>query len=96
MLERFHPDRSQSGNQENERRDQNGTIEESLKVRVREKAEELVIGEGLSGPEKPGRKSGAQHDGSNQVGENLKAGAQGKKQLAWTPFPRKLKFRCYA
>ena len=50
----------------------------------------------MAGPKQPRGEERAQDDGPDQIGENLRAGAQGEKELAWTLIGRKLKFSSHA
>ena len=50
----------------------------------------------LASPKKPRGERCSQHDGSDQIGENLKTSAQEEKELAWTMIRSKLKFSCHA
>ena len=61
-----------------------------------EKSEKLKVRNPLAGPKQPRGKEGAQNDGADQIGENLRAGTQGVKELAWTLTHRKLKFSSHA
>jgi hypothetical protein len=92
ILESVQSDPPQQRNQKQKRGEQNGSVEETLKIRIGEKLEEPKMGGELAGPKKPGGKCRAKCDGSDQIGENLQTSAQEEKQLAWTLSRRKSKF----
>ena len=96
ILESVQSDPSQERDQQQKRGEQNGSIKETLKVRVGEKSEILEMGSRMAGPKKPRGKCRAKHDGPDQIGENLRASAQEEKELAWTLTRRKLKFFSHA
>ena len=96
ILESVQSDPPHQRKQEQKRGEQNGPVEETLKIRVCEKLEGPKMGGELAGPKKPGGNCRAKCDGSDQIGENLQTSAQEEKELAWTLSRRKLKFFSHA
>jgi hypothetical protein len=96
ILESIQSDPPQERNHKQKRGEQNGSVKETLKIRIGEKSEESEMGGKLAGPKKPRGKCRTKCDGSDQIGENLQTSAQEEKQLAWTLSRRKLKFFSHA